>query len=101
MRKIGNLKYLWIHLARDLGCAVSFKERESNVKIKLKNGNIVSFNHHGKTGCSDFSIVSRLTYNAISRLKKSPIKTIRFMGTDHFHDVKNIKWGSFFIDKFR
>ncbi|CAM1370589.1 conserved exported hypothetical protein [Tenacibaculum litopenaei] len=99
LRKIDNSKFIWFHLNQDLGCAVSYRNRRSFVKVKLKNNQIVSFYHFGDTDCGDFSIVAKLTNSDISKLKKSPIKSIRFSGTKYYHDVKMVTWDTFFIDK--
>ncbi|MFL0093635.1 hypothetical protein R5N98_02875 [Tenacibaculum maritimum] len=99
LRKLNNSKFVWFHLNQDLGCAVSYKNKRSFVKIKLKNNQIVSFYHFGDTDCGDFSIVANLTNSDISKLKKSPIKSIRFNGTEYYHDIKTVIWDTFFIDK--
>lgn len=99
LKKLNKSKFLRFYLSEDLGCAISFKKNRSYVKIKLENNTIVSFYHFGDTDCGDFSIVANLTKSDIYKLKQSPIKTIRFSGSKFYHDEKDIRWSTFFIDK--
>lgn len=101
LRNTSGQKHLWIHSFLDLGCAVSYKSNRSSVKFKLKNGNIVSFYHFGDTDCGSFSIIANLTNSDVVKLKESPIQSVRFSGTKFYHDEKNIKWDTFFIDKLK
>ena len=99
LRNINKRKSVVITLTRDLGCSVSFKGKRSSVKIKLENDVVVTFYHSGNTDCGDFTVIGSLTKNDIAKLKDSPIKVIRFTGTDYYHDSKDIVWKTFFQEK--
>lgn len=99
LQKVGNEKFIRFYSRKDLGCASSYKNDRSFVKVKLENNQIVSFYHFGDTDCGDFSIIARLTQSDILKLKKSPIKSIRLSGTKYYHDIKKVEWKTFFIDK--
>lgn len=99
LRRSGNSKYIWFYSNKDLGCVSSYKANRASVKFKLENGVIVSFYHFGDVDCSEFSIIANLTAGDISKLKKSPIKSIRLSGSKYYHDITNVKWKTFFIDK--
>lgn len=101
LRRIENSRFIWFHSYRDLGCTSSYDNNKSYVKIKLENNDILTFHHIGDVDCSEFSLLTRLTLSDINRLKKSPIKTIRLSGTDYYHDVKVVKWNTFFADKLK
>lgn len=99
--KINENKYIRFSISEDLGCASSYNSNKSFVKVKLMNNDILTFNHFGDTDCSDFNIIGKLSNSELNRLKRSPIKTIRFSGTKFYHDTKedDIEWKTFFIDK--
>lgn len=99
LRKIDDSRYIWFHSSQDLGCASSYENNKSYVKIKLENDDILTFYHIGDVDCRDFSLVARLSQSDISRLKQSSIKTLRLSGTDYQHDIDSIKWSTFFFDK--
>ncbi|WP_341221032.1 hypothetical protein [Polaribacter atrinae] len=99
LRNINNQKSIIITIAKDLGCAVPFKNKRSSVKFKLENDNIVSFYHFGDVDCGDFTIIAKLTDSDEKKLKNSPIKTIRFTGDKYYYDLKDVIWSSFFIDQ--
>lgn len=99
LRSINNMKSIGFWLNRNLGCASSYDNNKSNIKIKLENNTIVTFYHYTNLDCSDFTLFGRLTKNDIIKLKSSPIKTIRFSGTDYYHDSKNIVDKNFFINQ--
>jgi hypothetical protein len=98
LRNVNGKKSIYISLNSSLGCAVSYKGKQSFVKIKLEDSTIVTFYHRSQTDCSDFAIFANLTKSDIIKLKKSPIKTIRFNGTKYYHDSKDIVWKTYFID---
>jgi len=99
LRKVDNSRYIWFHSSQDLGCASSYENNKSYVKIKLENDDILTFYHIGDVDCGDFSLFARLSQSDIARLKKSPIKTVRLSGTDYYHDIDSIEWNTFFADK--
>ena len=99
LEKTGNTKYIWFFTYFDLGCASSYSNDQSYIKVKLENGDILTFYHIGDIDCGDFTLVSRLTENEIIRLKKSPIKSFRLSGTKYSNDIVGIKWTTFFQDK--
>ncbi|MDY8137614.1 hypothetical protein [Aquimarina sp. 2201CG5-10] len=95
----GKDKFITIACDIDLGCVSPYKNNQSYVKFKLENGKIITFYHKVSLDCSNFELTSTLTNSKISELKKSAIKTIRFSGTKHYHDAKDIGWSTFFIDQ--
>ena len=99
LRKVNDTKYIVFESEKDLGCSSSYERNQSFVKIKLENGALVTFYHRGDTDCGDFRLFGRLTQKDIIQLKKSQIKSIRLSGTDYYHDVTNVYWKTFFIDK--
>jgi hypothetical protein len=99
LRSINSIKSIGFLLNRNLGCASSYDNNKSNIKIKLENNTIVTFYHYTNLDCGDFTLFGRLSKNDIIKLKSSPIKTIRFTGTDYYHDSKNIVDKNFFIDQ--
>lgn len=102
LSKINNKKYIYLRLYKDLGCSSPYKSDWSNVKIKLKNNTIITIYHRGDVDCGDtFNLIGYLTNSDIVKLKSSEIKTIRFTGTDYYHDIKEIDWRTFFIDKLK
>jgi len=95
----GSVKYLIFDANMDLGCASSYKNNISYVKIKLENGKIVTFYHFNDIDCSSPTrIYGKLTPNDINNLKRSRIKTIRIMGTKYYHDY-NVNFNDLFINK--
>lgn len=99
LRKYGNSKYVEIKSTLDLGCTSPYSSGKSNVKLKLKNGDIITFYHIGDIDCGSFNLLGKLTLNDIIRLKKSSIKTVRLSGTKFYHDFKNLFFENFFIKK--
>lgn len=102
LSKIDNKKYIYFRLYKDLGCSSPYKSDWSNVKIKLRNNTIITIYHRGDVDCGDsFNLIGYLTNSDIVKLKSSEIKTIRFTGTDYYHDIKEIDWRTFFKDKLK
>ena len=97
--KRNDEKYIRFFSNRDLGCTVDFGKNRSWVKIKLENNKIISFYKFDSTDCESFKIMANITQSDILNLKKSPIKMVRLNGVDYYHDIKKIKWKTFFIDK--
>lgn len=88
LRKIGNSKTIIFNYTGDLGCVSSYKANRSTVKVKLKNGKIVTFYHFNYTDCGNFELWGKLTPKDILNLKQSPIIAIRLTGTKYFDDIK-------------
>lgn len=99
LRRYGSSKYVEIKSSQDLGCTSPYSTNKSSVKFKLENGDIVTFYHKGDIDCGNFNLLGLLTGSDISRLKKSPIKTVRLSGTEYYHDVTNLFFKNFFIKK--
>lgn len=99
--KIGLENYVIFHSFQDLGCASPYSNNQSYVKVKLQNDDIVSFYHSSDVDCGSFRLFARLTKNDLSRLKKSPIKTVRLSGTEYYHDIEEIEYKEYFIDKLK
>lgn len=99
LRKIGNQRYIKFYTNFELGCSTNNINRQSYVKIKLVNGDILTFNNIADLNCRDFSIYSTLSLSEMARLKKSPIKTVRLEGTEFYRDIDKVKWNMFFKDK--
>lgn len=102
--KHGKEKYVFFYLPEDLGCVSPYETSgRSYTSVKLENDDIIKFNHVGEIDCSseEFKVASVLTNNIINRLKKSPIKILRFSGTERYFDIENIEYTEFFIDKLK
>ena len=97
----GNRKYVFFDFIGDLGCASSYSHNRSYVKVKLENNDIVTFYHSWDVDCHSFSLKGNLNNSDITRLKKSPIKSIRLQGTDYYDDVEKLEYKEFFIDKLK
>ncbi|MFD1017429.1 hypothetical protein [Winogradskyella rapida] len=101
LKKYGNKNYIYFSLNADLGCASSYKNSQSYVKIYLDNDDIITFYHYGDIDCADFTLKGILTSDDISRLKKSTIQSIRLQGTDYREDLETIDYKEFFLDKLK
>ena len=99
LRKIDNSRYIRFHSNENLGCASPYESKKSYVKVKLENNDILTFYHIGDINCGDFSLFATFSQSDLSRLKKSPIKTVRISGTDYYHDIDSLEWDKFFMDK--
>ncbi len=97
-KRINNDKYI-VFEAMDLGCTAPFSyQNKSFVKVKLENDDILTFYHRGKIDCNHFNLMGKVSNSEIKRLKESPIKSIRLLGTDSFFDVDDLKRPSVFQD---
>ncbi|WP_157962189.1 SH3 domain-containing protein [Winogradskyella aurantiaca] len=95
--KYGN-KYVRFYLRSDLGCASPYDP--SYVAVKLENNDILTFYHKGDVECEGvFILLAYLSNSDINRLKKSPIKTIRFSGTEGYQDERSFYYPELFIEK--
>lgn len=92
-------KRVYIKVFWELGCVSPYSYDRSYVKFKLENNDIITFYHSGEVDCGDFVLSGKLSKAEISRLKKSPIKSIRVRGTKFYKDIEEIKFKTFFIDK--
>jgi len=99
LRRVGNQKLIFFYSYKDLGCVSSYNNNKSYVNVKLEDNLIIKFPHIGDIDCGHFVLKAQLNQSDISKLKKSPIKIVRLEGTDYYHDVKEIEWKDFFIDK--
>lgn len=99
--KKGKSKYVFFNLFSDLGCASSYSNDKSFVKVKLENNDIITLYHSWDIDCSSFKLKSRLSNDDILRLKKSKIKSMRFQGTKYYHDISGIAYKEFFIEKLK
>jgi hypothetical protein len=97
----GGKKYVFINYNGDLGCATYFTRNRSFAKIELENGAIVSVFHTWDINCGAFSLKGMLSSSASSKLKSSPIKSIRLQGTKSSAIIENIDYKTFFIDKMK
>lgn len=99
--KKGKNKYIFFRLLNDIGCASPYNSDKSFVKVKLENNDILTFYHSWDIDCNSFNLKADLSQSDILRLKKSPIKSVRLQGTDYYHDVSEIEYKEFFIDKLK
>ena len=101
LQSINEQSFVYFFLPEDLGCASPYSSDTSYVIVKLKNGDLIRFNHKGDIDCSNnsFLLISNLTESQKFRLKKSPIMSIRYSGTESYKDVGDIEYINFFIDK--
>ena len=97
--RIGNKKHVFMNFDGQLGCASYFSHNRSSAKIKLENNVIVTIYHSWNVDCGKFSLKGILTNSSISKLKESPIKSIKLQGTKGFIEIENIKYKEFFKDK--
>ena len=97
--RIGNKKHVFMNFDGQLGCASYFSHNRSSAKIKLENNVIVTIYHSWNVDCGKFSLKGILTNSSISKLKESPIKSIKLQGTKGFIEIENIKYKEFFMDK--
>ena len=99
LKRYGSSKTFVIGYSGDLGCASPYSTNPSFVKFKLENGDIITFYHKGDIDCGDFDLLGKLSANDITRLKKSPIKSVRLSGTDYYKDFTDLFFKDFFIKK--
>ena len=97
--RIGNKKHVFINFDNKLGCASYFSHSRSYAKIKLENNVVVTIYHSWNVDCDNFSLKGILTNSSISKLKASPIKSIKLRGTKDFIEIENVKYKEFFMDK--
>ena len=97
--KKGNSKQAFFSSASELGCVSYFSNNRSSVKITLENNDIVTVYHSWNMDCGNFSLKGVLTNDAISKLEKSPIKSIRLQGTKQYLEIETIEYKEFFMDK--
>jgi hypothetical protein len=97
--RIGNKKHVFINFDSKLGCASYFTHNRSYAKIKLENNTVVTIYHSWNVDCANFSLKGILTNSSISKLKASPIKSIKLQGTKDFIEIENVKYKEFFMDK--
>lgn len=97
--RIGNKKHVFINFDNKLGCASYFSHNRSYAKIKLDNNTVVTIYHSWNVDCANFSLKGILTNASISKLKASPIKSIKLQGTKDFIEIENVKYKEFFMDK--
>ncbi len=95
----GNNKYVFIHFNGDLGCASYLSNNRSYAKIKLENNEIVTIYHSWNVDCDKFNLMGTISDSSISKLKNSPLISIRLQGTKNHIDIKNLDYKMFFMDK--
>lgn len=97
--RIGNKKHVFMNFDGQLGCASYFSHNRSYAKIKLENNTIVTIYHSWNVDCANFSLKGILSNSSKSKLKESPIKSIKLQGTKDFIEIENIVYKEFFMDK--
>lgn len=85
----------------DLGCTSPLNHNKSSAKIKLENGEIVTFYHSGQLDCRKFGLDGIISPTDYTKLMESPIKTIRLQGTERYHDYDFIVYKDILIDKLK
>ena len=95
--RYGSQKYLVFYSDTNLGCISPHKDDLSKVYIKLENDDILTFNHCGLLDCGDTYLKGRLLESEIIRLKKSPIKYIKIIGTQYYEEIWCDKNKDYFI----
>jgi hypothetical protein len=99
--KKGGSKYVFFNLDEGIGCASPYDNNRSFVKVKLENNNVVAFYPYWDIDCDSFKLKDNLTNSEITRLKKSPIKSMRLNGAKFYTDIQDIEYKRFFIDKLK
>ncbi len=97
--RIGNKRHVFINFDGNLGCASYFSHNRSYAKIKLENNTVVTIYHSWNVDCANFSLKGILTNSSISKLKESPIKSIKLQGTKDFIQIEEVTYKEFFMDK--
>lgn len=101
LRRYDSEIYLVVKSIQELGCSSPYNTDRSYVKIQLLNNKILTFYHRGDLDCKRFRVFARITNNEINLLKKIPIKSVRLSGTEFYHDIEEIEYEDFFIDKLK
>ena len=99
--KQGRNTNIFFNLSKDLGCASYLSNNRSTVKVTLENNQTITFYHSWNIECGEFNFKGRLSNSQIMKLKYFPIKSIRFRGTEKTHEITNIDYKVFFIDKLK
>lgn len=97
--RTGNKKYVFINFDGNLGCASYFSHNRSYAKITLENNTVVTIYHSWNVDCENFSLKGDLTNYTISKLKESPIRSIKLQGTKDYIEIENIEFKEFFVKK--
>jgi hypothetical protein len=101
LSKVGEEYLVSFETRYDVGCTSPYSNNLSFVKVKLENGDIITFYHRGDIDCYGFRLFGRLTKEEMARLVKSPIEIIRIQGTDRQYDFDDIVLRDIFQRKLR
>ena len=82
-----------------MGCVSYLSNNRSSIKVQLENNQTVTFYHSWDVDCGVFSFKGRLSTSNITKLKTSPIKSIKLRTTQTTRNITNITYKTFFIDK--
>ena len=97
--KQGRSKNIFFNLPEELGCVSYLSNNRSSIKVQLENNQTVTFYHSWDVDCGVFSFKGRLSTSNITKLKTSPIKSIKLRTTQTTRNITNITYKTFFIDK--
>lgn len=97
--KRGKNNYIFFNLLEDLGCASYLPNNRSSAKVTLENNKIITFYHSWDMYCGEFNFKANLSNSQMAMLKKSPIKSLKFHGTESSKEITTIFYKTFFIDK--
>jgi hypothetical protein len=99
--RYGYRASVFINSSLDLGCVSYLPNNRSKVIIRLENNKVVTLYHSWNMDCGEFLFKADLSSAKIASLKKSPIKSIKLIGTKGSKEIENIKYKEIFMDKLK
>ena len=97
--KNGNKRDVFITYMGNLGCASYLTSNKSYAQIRLENNEVVTIYHTWNIDCDNFKLRGSLSQSSISKLKNSPVQSIKLKGTKSSYLVNNIDYTEIFKDK--
>jgi hypothetical protein len=83
----------------NLGCASYLTSNKSYAQIRLENNEVVMVFHTWNIDCDNFKLRGTLSQSSISKLKNSPVQSIKLKGTESSYLVNKIDYKEIFRDK--
>jgi hypothetical protein len=97
----GRSVNVFFNLSKDLGCASYLSNNRSSIRVELENNQEITFYHTWNIECGEFNFKGKISSSQMQKLKESPIKSIRFRGTQNSYNTSSIEYKEFFIDKLK
>ena len=95
----GNKRDVFITYLGNLGCASYLTSNKSYAQIRLENNEVVTVYHTWNIDCDNFKLRGSLSQSSISKLKNSPVQSIKLKGTKSSYLVNKIDYKEIFRDK--